>query len=114
MVPGVVLGEVPGEPGGTEELKLEGRGRQERRPLIRSPPFGPKSSKKAPPGPRTEPFGVIFVCAFEVCFFTFFLMSLFIDFETHSASILAPFLIKKSTLGPLGATRSIVKNHCFT
>ena len=102
MVPGGVPGREPGEPGGTEKLKFEGRGRQERRPLIRSPPFGPKSRQKSSPGAPQGAIWESFLVSFRGVFLMFFLVPFFIDFGRHSGSILAPFPVKKSTLGTPG------------
>ena len=102
MVPGGVPGEVPGEPGGIQNPELERRGRQERRRRIRSPPFGPKSRQKSAPGAPQGAIWESFLWSFRGVFLKFFLMPLFIDFETHSASILDPLLVQNSTLGTSG------------
>ena len=99
MVPGGVPGGVPGEPGGIEKPKVERRGRQERRPLIRPPPFGSKSRQKRPQGAPQGAIWELFLSSFRGVFSRFLLTPLFIDFEKHSAPILGSFLVEKSSLG---------------
>ena len=97
MVPGGFPGRGPGEPGGTEKQKMERRGHQERRPLVRSPPFRHQSRQKSSPGAPQGAIWESFLMSFRGVFSRFFLVPFFIDFGRHSGSILAPLLIKKWT-----------------
>ena len=114
MVPGRVPGEVPGEPGGTEKLKFWRSGRQERRTLIRPPPFRPKSRQKRSPGPPQgaiwEPFFLfVRVCLFDL----FFQLTFSLVFGCMWGPFWLRFCSKNRPRGPPGGTRLIMKKSLF-